>query len=201
MIALKPPKGAPRPASVPLRQLGARCPRNELGERNRPEPWRCALPLGGLVRRQAEFPVCRCSRRGRRSVRISHVRVLPVRAQPHSTRHSAREPRPVDRSTTPRDWIDAMSIKYSDVPTSPGANGYGLLTWTDSDEKRCWAEGARGQFLLVNPDHPLVVVTRNDAGVSLVDWVFPIRSPMKRRSGKSIGSGGRSSPHPTNGDA
>jgi CubicO group peptidase (beta-lactamase class C family) len=66
-------------------------------------------------------------------------------------------------------WINESTHTYSKDPGgNEPCNGYAYLWWTDSQHHTYWASGWGGQFMLIDPQNQLVVVSRNDTGRSLI---------------------------------
>jgi hypothetical protein len=72
----------------------------------------------------------------------------------------------------PESWIADTFTKYSEVPYASNVDGYGYLWWIDSEKGRFWAEGSGGQYLMVDPQRKLVMVSRNDTGIELLGYNF-----------------------------
>jgi CubicO group peptidase (beta-lactamase class C family) len=66
-----------------------------------------------------------------------------------------------------QNWVVQSTQAYS---KDPGGNepcdGYAYLWWTDSQHRTYWATGWGGQFMLIDPENQLVLVSRNDTGRS-----------------------------------
>jgi CubicO group peptidase (beta-lactamase class C family) len=79
------------------------------------------------------------------------------------------------RQVVPEAWIDESLQPHSTLPERnqavPGIDAYGYLWWIDSDGADAWASGFYGQFMIVDRDAGIVVVTRNDYGRG-IGWVW-----------------------------
>lgn len=75
----------------------------------------------------------------------------------------------------PEAWITESLRPWSmlaERPVAvPGMDAYGYLWWLDSSGQDAWATGYYGQFMIVDRDAGIVVVTRNDYGRGL-RWVW-----------------------------
>jgi CubicO group peptidase (beta-lactamase class C family) len=75
------------------------------------------------------------------------------------------------RQVIPSAWVDDSLTARSAVDGVNGPktfDGYGLLWWIDSRSATAWADGWRGQYLIVDRARKLVVVSRNDTGRNLI---------------------------------
>jgi CubicO group peptidase (beta-lactamase class C family) len=79
------------------------------------------------------------------------------------------------RQVVPEAWIDESLQPHSTLPERnqavPGIDAYGYLWWIDSDGADAWASGHYGQFMIVDRDAGIVVVTRTDYGRG-IGWVW-----------------------------
>ena len=79
------------------------------------------------------------------------------------------------RQVVPAAWIEESLRPWSTLPERnpavPGIDAYGYLWWLDSAGQDAWATGYHGQFMIVDRDAGIVVVTRNDYGRGL-GWVW-----------------------------
>ncbi len=72
----------------------------------------------------------------------------------------------------PEDYslLSTVSVSHEDRDEDLKENdfyeGYGYLWWIDDDEGTFWANGSGGQFMIVDRVNDLVVVTRNNTGLS-----------------------------------
>jgi CubicO group peptidase (beta-lactamase class C family) len=68
------------------------------------------------------------------------------------------------REIIPPAWIEA-SLKPQ-ITTGSGSPfpEYGYLWWVDGNQGTAWADGWRGQYMLIDATNRLVVVSRNDTG-------------------------------------
>lgn len=73
----------------------------------------------------------------------------------------------------PPDWIRRSFTPWSTVTEPKPFGGYGYMWWLDEDAGTAWADGWRGQYMIVDPARRLVVVSRNDTGRNLfkITWV------------------------------
>lgn len=79
------------------------------------------------------------------------------------------------RQVVPASWIDDSLKPWSALPernpATPGMDAYGYLWWLDTAGQDVWASGFYGQFMIVDRDAGIVVVTRNDYGRG-VAWLW-----------------------------
>ncbi len=72
------------------------------------------------------------------------------------------------RQVVPEAWIDESLRPWSALPERnpavPGIDAFGYLWWLDTTGQDAWATGYHGQFMIVDRDAGIVVVTRNDYG-------------------------------------
>lgn len=59
-----------------------------------------------------------------------------------------------------------------DLVEHPFMEGYAYLWWIDTDENTFWADGAGGHFCIVDKANDLVVVVRNNTGMSAGSLLF-----------------------------
>jgi len=78
----------------------------------------------------------------------------------------------------PADWVE-NSVKAvshepqdADLVEHPFMEGYAYLWWVDDDEQTFWADGAGGHFCMVDRAKNLVVVVRNNTGMSSASYLF-----------------------------
>jgi CubicO group peptidase (beta-lactamase class C family) len=78
----------------------------------------------------------------------------------------------------PEAWVEtsvqAVSHEQQDADLAehPFMEGYAYLWWIDEDEQTFWADGAGGHFAIIDKAKNLVVVVRNNTGVSSAGLVF-----------------------------
>jgi len=78
----------------------------------------------------------------------------------------------------PGSWVYESTIKVSSEPQDddlvehPFMEGYAYLWWIDENENTFWADGAGGHFCIVDRTNNLVVVLRNNTGMSPVSRFF-----------------------------
>lgn len=76
------------------------------------------------------------------------------------------------RQVVPAAWVSESVLPVSeqerdeDLRESEVFEGYAYLWWVDRDRNTFWANGAGGQFMIVDPAQELVVVVRNNTGLS-----------------------------------
>lgn len=76
------------------------------------------------------------------------------------------------KEVIPSDWVKSSVTAISNEPKDadllehPTMEGYGYLWWIDNDEKTFWAEGAGGHFCIIDKTKKMVVVVRNNTGMS-----------------------------------
>ena len=68
----------------------------------------------------------------------------------------------------PAQWVRESLVPYSAVTEPRPFDGYGYLWWIDSQSRTAWADGWRGQYMIIDRERRLVVVSRNDTGRDLV---------------------------------
>ena len=68
------------------------------------------------------------------------------------------------RQVVPAEWVEAGLAPQARLSGPPPFDGYGLLWWLDGRSGTAWADGWRGQYLLVDRARGLAVVSRNDTG-------------------------------------
>ena len=78
----------------------------------------------------------------------------------------AREGRWNGKQVVPADWVEESTRAYSEVTYSDRYEAYGYLWWLDVDEGTIWADGSGGQFMMIDPEHDLVLVGRNNTGTT-----------------------------------
>ncbi|QDH68698.1 serine hydrolase domain-containing protein [Marilutibacter alkalisoli] len=69
-----------------------------------------------------------------------------------------------------KQWLDRSTTPYS-VPDSPFYDGFGYSWWLNSELNAVLADGWGGQYLLIDRDHDLVLVTRRDNGNSILGYL------------------------------
>jgi CubicO group peptidase (beta-lactamase class C family) len=72
------------------------------------------------------------------------------------------------QQVVPAAWVAQSLAPYSPVKSPRPFDGYGYMWWLDSTSKTAWADGWRGQYMIVDPARQLVVVSRNDTGRDLM---------------------------------
>jgi len=78
----------------------------------------------------------------------------------------------------PKNWVEISTKAVStdsqeaDLQENTLYEGYAYLWWTDDDEKTFWANGAGGHYCIVDKAKNLVVVVRNNTGMSSVGYLF-----------------------------
>ncbi len=78
----------------------------------------------------------------------------------------------------PSDWIEQSVLAVSheshdaDLLEHPFMEGYAYLWWVDEDENTLWADGAGGHFCIIDKSENLVVVVRNNTGMSSAGYLF-----------------------------
>lgn len=83
-----------------------------------------------------------------------------------------------DTQVIPTDWIEESVIAVShesqeaDLLEHPFMEGYAYLWWVDEDENTFWADGAGGHFCIVDRSKNLVVVVRNNTGMSTAGYLL-----------------------------
>ena len=83
-----------------------------------------------------------------------------------------------ETQVVPSEWIDQSVIAVShesrdaDLLEHPFMEGYAYLWWVDEDENTFWADGAGGHFCIVDRSKNLVVVVRNNTGMSSAGYIF-----------------------------
>jgi len=76
------------------------------------------------------------------------------------------------KQVIPEDWVTSSVIATSHEPEDADLlenelmEGYAYLWWLDDDENTFWADGAGGHFLIVDRSNNIVVVVRNNTGMS-----------------------------------
>ncbi len=84
------------------------------------------------------------------------------------------------RQVVPEAWIDESLQPHSPLPERnqavPGIDAHGYLWWIDSDAADAWASGFYGQFMIIDRDAGIVVVTRNDRGGPA--WSDSVSAPL-----------------------
>jgi CubicO group peptidase (beta-lactamase class C family) len=68
----------------------------------------------------------------------------------------------------PERWIEQSLQRHSMVDQPQPFDGYGYMWWLDSKANVAWADGWRGQYMIVDRVNKLVVVSRNDTGRNLL---------------------------------
>ncbi|MCF7223639.1 serine hydrolase domain-containing protein [Marilutibacter chinensis] len=69
-----------------------------------------------------------------------------------------------------KEWLDRSTAPHS-RPDSAFYDGFGYSWWLNSELDTVQADGWGGQFLLVDRDHDLVLVTRRDNGNSILEFL------------------------------
>ncbi|MFW5707190.1 MAG: serine hydrolase domain-containing protein [Bacteroidota bacterium] len=83
-----------------------------------------------------------------------------------------------DTQVIPSDWVVTSVTAVShesqdaDLQEHPFMEGYAYLWWVDEDENTFWADGSGGQYCIVDKSKNLVVVVRNNTGMSPAGLVF-----------------------------
>ncbi len=72
------------------------------------------------------------------------------------------------KQVVPAAWVRESTTPYSEIEDKEPFDQYGYLWWLDKDENTLWADGWGGQFMIIDPAHDLVIVSRNDTGRSLL---------------------------------
>ena len=119
---------------------------------------------------------------GMRTFRPEHV----IYAQPDYTEHRQfviflsaedlarlgalflREGKWQGKQVIPAAWVRESTARHVETNYQEPFDGYGYLWLLDRDEGTIWADGWGGQFMIIDPAHDLVVVSRNDTGRSLL---------------------------------
>jgi CubicO group peptidase (beta-lactamase class C family) len=65
-------------------------------------------------------------------------------------------------------WVDESLRAHSRVTEPRPFDGYGYMWWNDSRDGTVWADGWRGQYMIVDRARQMVVVSRNDTGRDLI---------------------------------
>lgn len=65
-------------------------------------------------------------------------------------------------------WVAESTAPYSEDKNNEPFDHYAYLWLNDTDEGTFWASGWGGQFMIVDRQHQLVVVSRNDTGRSFL---------------------------------
>ena len=73
----------------------------------------------------------------------------------------------------PAYWIEESLTACSQISGPEPFDGYGYMWWLDSIDQTAWADGWRGQYMIIDRNRQLVAVSRNDTGRDLVSitWV------------------------------
>lgn len=71
-----------------------------------------------------------------------------------------------DKQVVPAAWVRESTARHVETDYQEPFDGYGYLWLLDRDEGTIWADGWGGQFMIIDPAHDLVVVSRNDTGRS-----------------------------------
>ena len=69
-----------------------------------------------------------------------------------------------NKQVVPEKWVQESTQPWSKVDYSDRYEAYGYLWWLDLSEGTIWADGSGGQFLLIDPEHDLVLSARNRTG-------------------------------------
>ncbi|WP_337044626.1 serine hydrolase domain-containing protein [Emticicia sp. 17c] len=72
------------------------------------------------------------------------------------------------KSIVSASWVAESTQPYSEDKGNEPFDHYAYLWLNDTDEGTFWASGWGGQFMIVDRQHKLVVVSRNDTGRSLL---------------------------------
>lgn len=78
----------------------------------------------------------------------------------------------------PAAWVETSVVAVSRQPVDADLlenammEGYACLWWVDDDENTFWADGAGGHFCIVDRANNLVVVLRNNTGMSAPGYLF-----------------------------
>jgi CubicO group peptidase (beta-lactamase class C family) len=76
------------------------------------------------------------------------------------------------KQVIPADWVRESFQAHSTVTSLRPFDGYGYLWWLDSKDKTAWADGWRGQYMIIDQARQLVVVSRNDTGRNVVSALW-----------------------------
>lgn len=82
------------------------------------------------------------------------------------------------RQVVPKEWIETSTAPVSlqpedaDLLENELMEGYAYLWWVDTDADNFWADGSGGQFMIVDQQNNLVVVLRNNTGLSPASYVL-----------------------------
>ncbi len=68
----------------------------------------------------------------------------------------------------PADWITRSVTPHSKITEPKPFDGYGFMWWVDVDAQTVWADGWRGQYMIIDPARQLVVVSRSDTGRNIL---------------------------------
>lgn len=79
-----------------------------------------------------------------------------------------------EKQVIPAAWISESLTPYSSVAEPRPFDGYGYLWWIDSKSGTAWADGWRGQYMIIDRRRKLVVVSRNDTGRDAVSVLWAI---------------------------
>jgi CubicO group peptidase (beta-lactamase class C family) len=83
-----------------------------------------------------------------------------------------------EKQVIPAEWVATSVVAVSQEPHDadlvehPFMEGYAYLWWVDNDENTFWADGAGGHFCIVDRAKNLVVVVRNNTGMSSAGYFF-----------------------------
>lgn len=69
-----------------------------------------------------------------------------------------------------KEWLDRSTAPHS-KPDSAFYDGFGYSWWLNSELNAVQGDGWGGQFLLIDRDHDLVLVTRRDNGNSILEFL------------------------------
>lgn len=78
----------------------------------------------------------------------------------------------------PSQWVFESTQKVSSEPQEadlvehPFMEGYAYLWWIDEDEQTFWADGAGGHFCIIDRQKNIVVILRNNTGMSGASLTF-----------------------------
>lgn len=78
----------------------------------------------------------------------------------------------------PSEWVEnsvkavSHESRDSDLLEHPFMEAYAYLWWVDEDTNTFWADGAGGHFCIIDKTKNLVVVVRNNTGMSSTGYLF-----------------------------
>ncbi len=79
-----------------------------------------------------------------------------------------------DTQVIPKTWIEQSFQSHSIVTQPRPFDGYGYMWWLDSKADVAWADGWRGQYMIVDRKNKLVIVSRNDTGRNLLTHTWAV---------------------------